>query len=125
MIIRRMRTPDVIVAAAARGLVAMPGIATPTEAFAALGAGAAALKLFPAEVREPHCAEGDARGTADGHAVLPVGGIGPGTLAPWREGRRGRIRARVGALQARHDAQQVGENAPGVRGLPGAGKAGA
>ena len=33
-----------------RGLLVMPGVATPTEAFDALNAGAQALKLFPADV---------------------------------------------------------------------------
>jgi 2-dehydro-3-deoxyphosphogalactonate aldolase len=74
----------VIAEAARRGLVALPGIATPTEAFAALEAGAAALKLFPAEASSPAALKamravlpGDAR-------VLPVGGIAPDTMAPWR-----------------------------------------
>lgn len=76
--------PAVIEEAARRGLVALPGIATPTEAFAALEAGAAALKLFPAEASSPAALKamravlpGDAR-------VLPVGGIAPDTMAPWR-----------------------------------------
>lgn len=76
--------PAVIAEAARRGLVALPGIATPTEAFAALEAGAAALKLFPAEASSPAALKamravlpGDAR-------VLPVGGIAPDTMAPWR-----------------------------------------
>ncbi|MGO4869686.1 MAG: 2-dehydro-3-deoxy-6-phosphogalactonate aldolase, partial [Roseiarcus sp.] len=43
----------VIAAAKARGLVALPGAATPTEAFAALGTGADALKAFPAEMITP------------------------------------------------------------------------
>ena len=42
-----------IAAAKAAGLLCMPGVATPTEAFAALAAGADALKLFPAEALPP------------------------------------------------------------------------
>ena len=45
--------PEVIRAAKAAGLACLPGVATPTEGFAALKAGAAALKLFPAEVMGP------------------------------------------------------------------------
>src|SRR5688500_9118366 len=45
--------PAVIAAAASAGLASLPGIATPTEAFAALDAGATALKLFPAEAASP------------------------------------------------------------------------
>ena len=44
---------DVIRAAVAAGLVSMPGYFTPTEGFAALAAGATALKLFPADGTTP------------------------------------------------------------------------
>ena len=53
LIIAPNYAPPVIAAAKARGLIALPGVATPTEAFAALRAGAAALKLFPAEAIGP------------------------------------------------------------------------
>ena len=43
----------VVEAAAALGLVCLPGVATPSEAFAALEAGATGLKLFPAEMIPP------------------------------------------------------------------------
>lgn len=42
--------PDVIRAARAAGLAAVPGALSPTEAFAAFHAGATALKLFPMEM---------------------------------------------------------------------------
>src|SRR6476646_3102331 len=45
--------PAVIRAAKAAGLICVPGAMTPTEAFAALDAGADALKLFPAELISP------------------------------------------------------------------------
>ncbi|MFM9701279.1 2-dehydro-3-deoxyphosphogluconate aldolase, partial [Streptomyces europaeiscabiei] len=45
--------PAVIRASAARGLVSLPGYFTPSEAFAALAAGATALKLFPADGASP------------------------------------------------------------------------
>lgn len=75
--------PQVITASVAAGLASLPGCFTPTEAFAALAAGAHALKFFPAEVMSPavlkaHC------------AVLPrdvpklvVGGITPGGMSAW------------------------------------------
>ena len=75
--------PQVIAAAAARGLVPLPGIATPTEAFAALQAGAAALKLFPAEGASPAVLKAMRAVLPAGTRVLPVGGITPDTLAPW------------------------------------------
>lgn len=45
--------PSVIARAAARGLVTMPGVMTPTEAFQAIAAGASALKFFPAGLLGP------------------------------------------------------------------------
>jgi hypothetical protein len=44
---------QVIAAAVAAGLVSVPGFFTPTEAFTAIGAGAHALKFFPAEAGSP------------------------------------------------------------------------
>ena len=76
--------PAVIAAAVARGLVPVPGIATPTEAFAALEAGAAALKLFPAEAASPAVLKAMRAVLPAGTRVLPVGGISPDTMQPWR-----------------------------------------
>ena len=45
--------PEVISAAAAKGMVTMPGVFTPTEALAAARAGATGLKFFPASVLGP------------------------------------------------------------------------
>ena len=73
----------VIAEAAARGLVPMPGISTPTEAFAALDAGAAALKLFPAEGSSPYVLKAMRAVLPPATRVLPVGGVGPDTMAPW------------------------------------------
>ena len=74
----------VIAAAADAGLVALPGIATPTEAFAALEAGAAALKLFPAEHASPAVLKAMRAVLPADTRVLPVGGITPNTMEPWR-----------------------------------------
>ncbi len=75
----------VIAAAAERGLVAMPGIATPTEAFAALEAGAAALKLFPAEAASPGVMKAMRAVLPAGVRMLPVGGIVPSVLEDWHK----------------------------------------
>ena len=75
--------PRVIAAAAARGLVALPGFATPGEAFAALEAGATALKLFPAEAASPAMLKAVLAVLPGGTRVLPVGGIDVATIAPW------------------------------------------
>lgn len=73
----------VIAAAAARGLIAVPGFQTPSEAFAALEAGARALKLFPAEAASPAVLKAIRTVLPAGTAVLPVGGIAPTNLGPW------------------------------------------
>ncbi|MGC5797510.1 2-dehydro-3-deoxy-6-phosphogalactonate aldolase [Sphingomonas sp. NFX23] len=75
----------VITAAADKGYVALPGIATPTEAFAALDAGAAALKLFPAEAAGPTVLKAMRAILPKDARVLPVGGIVPELMADWRK----------------------------------------
>jgi 2-dehydro-3-deoxyphosphogalactonate aldolase len=74
----------VIRAAKAAGLLCVPGVATPTEAFAALHAGADALKLFPAELVTPAVMKAMRAVLPPTLPLLPVGGITPEVLAPWR-----------------------------------------
>jgi 2-dehydro-3-deoxyphosphogalactonate aldolase len=64
-------------------LVSLPGIFTPSEAFAALEAGADGLKLFPAEGASPSMLKAMLAVLPQASAVLPVGGIHAGNLAPW------------------------------------------
>jgi len=73
----------VIRAAKAAGLLCVPGVATPTEAFAALAAGADALKLFPAEQSAPAVLKAWRAVLPRAVPVLPVGGIAPDNMAPW------------------------------------------
>jgi 2-dehydro-3-deoxyphosphogalactonate aldolase len=74
---------SVIAATAAAGLLSLPGFLTPSEAFAALGAGAHALKLFPAEAVSPAVLKAQRAVLPREVPVLPVGGIVPDNLAPW------------------------------------------
>lgn len=83
MIISPNTNIDVIAATASAGLVSLPGIATPSEAFAALEAGATALKLFPAEGASPAVLKAMRAVLPSGVRVLPVGGITPDSLATW------------------------------------------
>ena len=76
--------PEVIAAAARAGLPCLPGVATPSEGFAALRAGATALKLFPAETLGPATLKAWRAVFPKIARFLPVGGIEPGTMAPWR-----------------------------------------
>jgi 2-dehydro-3-deoxyphosphogalactonate aldolase len=75
---------QVIRAAKAQGLWCAPGIATPSEGFAALAAGADALKLFPAELLTPPVLKALRAVFPPQVLFLPVGGITPQNLAPYR-----------------------------------------
>ncbi len=75
---------EVVRAAKAHGLLACPGFATPTEAFAALHAGADGIKLFPAEASSPAVLRALRAVLPADVPVLPVGGIDAGNMQPWR-----------------------------------------
>lgn len=74
----------VIAAAKAAGMACLPGVATPTEAFAALRAGADGLKLFPAETLGPAAVKAWRAVLPARTMLLPVGGITPEGMAAWR-----------------------------------------
>lgn len=74
---------EVIAASVAAGLYSLPGFATPSEAFAALEAGATALKLFPAEGTKPQFVKALRAVLPADVKILPVGGIAPDTMAAW------------------------------------------
>ena len=73
----------VIRAAKAAGLVCTPGVATPTEGFAALAAGADALKLFPAEMLPPPVLKAMKSVYPKETPFVTVGGITPDTMASY------------------------------------------
>jgi len=64
-----------------RGLICVPGVATPTEGFAALGAGADGLKMFPAEAMPPAAVKAWRAVFPPETLLLPVGGITPERMA--------------------------------------------
>jgi 2-dehydro-3-deoxyphosphogalactonate aldolase len=77
--------PAVIARAIEPGIEPLPGVFTPTEAFAAIRAGARHLKLFPAEAASPATVKA-------WKAVLPprvklhaVGGVTPGNMQAWAD----------------------------------------
>lgn len=76
--------PSVVAAALALGMVVLPGVATPTEAFAALDTGAHGLKLFPAEMISPATVKALRAVLPQETALMPVGGITPDTMAAYR-----------------------------------------
>ncbi len=75
---------DVVRAAVQLGMVCLPGVMTPTEAFAALAAGASGIKLFPAELVPPAGVKALRAVLSADTLVLPVGGITPEAMAAYR-----------------------------------------
>ena len=75
--------PAVIRAARAAGVACAPGVATLTEAYAALAAGANMLKLFPAESLPPHVLKAWRAVITPPMALVPVGGIVPEAIATY------------------------------------------
>jgi 2-dehydro-3-deoxyphosphogalactonate aldolase len=73
--------PAVIRATKAAGLWSAPGVATPTEGFAALDAGADVLKLFPAEQLPPAVVKAWRAVLPRDVPLVPVGGVAPETMA--------------------------------------------
>ncbi|MBB3019336.1 2-dehydro-3-deoxyphosphogalactonate aldolase [Microvirga lupini] len=74
---------EVIKRAKEQDLICTPGVATPTEAFAALNAGADAIKIFPAEAIPPAVVKAWRAVLPKDALVVPVGGIKPDTMKPY------------------------------------------
>jgi len=111
MIISPNANLDVIRASAAAGLVSLPGIATPTEAFGALEAGATALKLFPAEAASPVVLKAMRAVLPKEARVLPVGGIAPDNMGPWTDAGAAGFGLGSALYKVGLTAEQVGANA--------------
>ncbi|AVO38966.1 2-dehydro-3-deoxy-6-phosphogalactonate aldolase [Pukyongiella litopenaei] len=77
--------PEVIGRSKALGLQSWPGVFTPTEAFAALRAGADGLKLFPGTFAGPDGLRALRAVLPTGTRVYAVGGAGPDNFARWLE----------------------------------------
>ena len=75
---------EVIRAAKGQDMICVPGVATVTEAFAAVKAGADALKLFPAELVTPIVLKAMRAVLPAALRLLPVGGITPVAMAGYR-----------------------------------------
>lgn len=83
-------TDTAVIAATVRaGLVSLPGYLTPSEAFAALGAGATGLKLFPAEAASPRVLNAHRAVVPRTVPILVVGGITPENMSEWRNACEG------------------------------------
>lgn len=75
--------PAVIAATVGSGMISSPGIFTPTEAFAALEAGAHALKLFPAEAASPAVVKALKAVLPNDVPLIIVGGVTPESIGAW------------------------------------------
>ncbi|MFB9952426.1 2-dehydro-3-deoxy-6-phosphogalactonate aldolase [Rhizobium puerariae] len=85
VIISPNANPEVIRASRAAGLISLPGVATPTEAFAAIDAGATGIKAFPAEAIPPLIIKAWKAVLPKHIPVLAVGGVTPENMAAYRQ----------------------------------------
>jgi 2-dehydro-3-deoxyphosphogalactonate aldolase len=83
LIVSPHMSPQLIEATKQAGLLSGPGVATPTEAFAAIEAGADFLKLFPAEQLAPGIVNAWRAVLPKGMPLVPVGGITPDSMASY------------------------------------------
>ena len=102
---------EVVRAAKSRGLVAIPGFATATEAFAMLDAGADGLKLFPAEASGPPVLKAMRAVLPKDVPVLPVGGISPDRMAGYFEAGANGFGLGSALYKPGISAEEVGVNA--------------
>jgi len=75
---------EVIAETKTLSLLSLPGFCTPSEAFAALDAGADALKLFPAEIAGPKGLKAVRAVLPAETRIYPVGGVDPDSMSAWR-----------------------------------------
>ncbi len=102
---------EVVAAAKSRGMIACPGIFTPTEAFAMLALGADALKLFPAEAASPAVLKSLLAVLPHGTTILPVGGVAAETIPAWRQAGAGGFGIGSSIYKPGDSAEVVGEKA--------------
>lgn len=103
--------PAVVRASVSRGLLSLPGVFTPSEAFAAWQAGAHALKLFPAEAAPPPVLKALRAVLPPTLRLLPVGGITPALLRPYREAGAAGFGLGSALYRPGDSAEQVGRQA--------------
>lgn len=101
----------VVEAAAQLGMVVLPGVMTPTEAFASLDAGATGLKLFPAEIIPPAAVKALRAVLPPEVLLFPVGGITPAGMAAYRAAGAGGFGIGSALYKPGMDAQAVAASA--------------
>lgn len=100
-----------------RELISMPGVITPSEAFAAIDAGASALKLFPAEMGSPVMLKAMRAVLPQTLTCLPVGGIQPDAqqMRSWRDAGAQGFGLGGGLYRAGDKAETVSQRALAYR----------
>lgn len=111
MIVSPNTNPAVIEATIAATMSSLPGCFTPSEAFAAIDAGASALKFFPAEAMRPAVLKAQAAVLPPAMPKLVVGGITPANLGEWVEAGAAGFGLGSALYRVGMNAIEVGENA--------------
>lgn len=111
LIVTPNTNPAVIAHACARGLTVMPGFATPSEAFAAIAAGARQLKLFPAGAAGPATLSAIREVLPRDVEIWAVGGAGVDNIAMWRRAGAAGIGVGGSLYRPGDDATTVGGRA--------------
>ena len=111
IIVMPHRDVKVIAAAKQAAMACAPGVATLTEAFAALAAGADALKMFPAEQLGPAVVKAWRAVIPAELALIPVGGITPVNMAPFVAAGASGFGLGSALYKPGHGATQVGQKA--------------
>jgi 2-dehydro-3-deoxyphosphogalactonate aldolase len=102
---------DLIAATAAAGMVSCPGFFTPTEAFAAIAAGAHALKLFPAEAAAPAYVKAQRAVLPKDNPLLVVGSVKPDMMGRWLDAGANGFGLGSGVFRPGNSAAEVLANA--------------
>ena len=111
LIVSPNMNPAVISASVAAGMISAPGCMTPTEAFAALEAGAHAIKLFPGEMISPAAVKAMRAVLPKEATVLVVGGVTPATIADFRAAGANGFGVGGGIYREGTTAEEAGRNA--------------
>ena len=102
---------EVIRAAKDHGMHAIPGVFTASECFAALTAGAAGLKLFPAFQAGPRALKALKEVLPPEAPVYPTGGVGPADFADWAAAGAGGFGLGAALYRPGATAEEVGARA--------------
>lgn len=103
--------PEVIAETVRLGMASYPGVATVTEAFAAIKAGAQHLKLFPASTLGVGSLKAWREVLPKGIALIPVGGVDADNLAAWAAAGADGAGFGGALYKAGRSAAEVGERA--------------